>query len=175
MDLTSYADLAVRLVNTAEPGRRADGLVSAESYRDLVTDRPHLGGRVTTSDLEALRLLRDELRLIFAAAAVRDEAGVVGRLNALLTRHPIHQQITRHDGQGWHVHLVESGSAADRYAAGAIAGLTGLVTASGTGRLGTCAATGCERVLITSRVADKHYCSEQCTPKANVRALRAPA
>ena len=98
MDLTSYADLAVRLVNTAELGRRGDGLVSAESYRDLVSDRPHLGGRVTTSDLEALRLLRDELRLIFAAAAERDEAGVVGRLNALLTRHPIHQQITRHDG-----------------------------------------------------------------------------
>ena len=175
MDLTSYADLAVRLVNTAEPGRRGDALASVESYRDLVTDRPHLGGRVTTNDLEALRLLRDELRLIFAAAAERDEAGVVGRLNALLTRHPIHQQITRHDGQGWHVHLVESGSAADRYAAGAIAGLTGLVTTSGTGRLGTCAATGCERVLITTRVADKHYCSEQCTPKANVRALRVPA
>jgi hypothetical protein len=175
VDLTSYADLAVRLVNTAEPDRRADSLVSAESYRDLVSDRPRLGGRVTTNDLEALRLLREELRLIFAAAAERDEAGVVGRLNALLTRHPIHQQITRHDGQTWHVHLVESGSAADRYAASAIAGLTGVVTASGTDRLGTCAATGCTRVLITSRVADKHYCSEECTPKANVRALRAPA
>ena len=175
MDLTSYADLAVRLVNTAEPGRRDDGLASVESYRDLVSDRPHLGGRVTTNDVEALRLLRDELRLIFAAAAERDEAGVVGRLNALLTRHPIHQQITRHDGQGWHVHLVESGSAADRYAAGAIAGLTGLVTASGTDRLGVCAASECERVLIASRPGGKHYCSEQCAPKANVRALRAPA
>ena len=154
MDLTSYADLAVRLVNTAEPGRRDDGLASVESYRDLVSDRPHLGGRVTTNDVEALRLLRGELRLVFAAAARHDGAGVASRLNALLTRYPIHQQITRHDGQGWHVHLVESGSAADRYAAGAIAGLTGLVTTSGTGRLGTCAATGCERVLITSRVAD---------------------
>ena len=175
MDLTSYADLAVRLVNTAEPGRRDDGLASVESYRDLVSDRPHLGGRVTTNDLEALRLLREELRLIFAAAARRDEAEVAGRLNALLTRHPIHQQITRHDGQNWHVHLVESGSAADRHAAGAIAGLTGLVTTSGTDRLGICAAAGCERVLITGRAGDKHYCSEQCAPKANVRALRAPA
>ena len=150
MDLTSYADLAVRLVNTAEPGRRDDGLASVESYRDLVSDRPHLGGRVTTNDVEALRLLRGELRLVFAAAA-------------------------RHDGQGWHVHLVESGSAADRYAAGAIAGLTGLVTASGTDRLGVCAASECERVLIASRPGGKHYCSEQCAPKANVRALRAPA
>jgi Putative stress-induced transcription regulator/CGNR zinc finger len=172
VDPTSYADLAVRLVNTAEPGRRGDGLASVESYRDLVADRPHLGGRVTTNDVEALRLLREELRLIFAAAARRDEAEVAGRLNALLTRHPIHQQITRHDGQNWHVHLVESGSAADRYAAGAIAGLTGVVTTSGTDRLGVCAAAGCERVLITGLAGDKHYCSERCVPKANVRALR---
>lgn len=172
MDLASYADLAVRLVNTAEPGRRGDGLASVESYRDLVADRPHLGARVTTNDLEALRLLREELRLVFAAAARHHEAEAADRLNALLTRHPIHQQITRHDGQNWHVHLVESGSAADRYAACAIAGLTGLVTTSGADRLGVCAAAGCDRVLITGLAGDKHYCSERCVPKANVRALR---
>jgi hypothetical protein len=172
VDLTSYADLAVRLVNSAEPGRRGDGLASVESYHDLVADRPHLGGRVTMNDLEALRLLRGELRLIFAAAARHQEAEVAGRLNALLIRHPIHQQITRHDGQNWHVHLVESGSAADRHAAGAIAGLTGLVTTSGVDRLGICAADGCGRVLITALAGDKHYCSERCAPKAGVRALR---
>jgi predicted RNA-binding Zn ribbon-like protein len=176
VDLTSYAELAVRLVNTGEPGRRRDdGLASVESYRDLVADRPQLAGRVTTSDLEALRLLREELRLIFAAAGRHDDAEVVERLNALLTRHPIHQQITRHDGQDWHVHLVESGSAADKHAAGAIAGLTGLVAESGTDRLSTCAAAGCRRVFIAMRPSGgKRYCSDQCTPKANVRSLRAP-
>jgi predicted RNA-binding Zn ribbon-like protein len=176
VDLTSYAELAVRLVNTAEPGnRRDDGLATIESYRALVADRPHLGGKVTTNDLEALRLLREELRLIFAAAARHDDAQVVERLNALLTRHPIHQQITSHDGQHWHVHLVESGSAADKHAAGAIAGLTGLVTESGTDRLAICAAAGCQRVFIAMGSAGgKGYCSDQCTPKANVRALRAP-
>lgn len=175
MDLTSYADLAVRLVNTAEPACRDDGLASVESYRDLVSDRPHLAGRVTGSDLDALRFLREELRLIFTAAARQDDAQVIGRLNALLTRHPIHQQITRHDSKPWHVHLVDSGSAADRYAAGAIAGLTGLISQSGLDRLGRCAAEGCEHVLIvTGPAADKHYCSDRCAPKANVRALRAP-
>lgn len=176
MDLTAYAELAVRLVNTGEPGNRHDdGLASVESYRALMADRPHLAGRVTTTDLEALRLLREELRLIFAAAARHDDTQVVDRLNALLTRHPIHQQISRHDGQDWHVHLVESGSAADKHAAGAIAGLTGLVTESGTDRLGTCAAAGCRRVFIAMRPTQgKRYCSDQCTPKANVRALRAP-
>ena len=174
MDVTSYADLAVRLVNTAEPARRDDGLASVDSYRAVVADRPHLGGRVTVSDLETLRLLREELRLIFTAATEHDDAQVVERLNALLTRHPIHQQITSHDGQDWHIHLVDSGSAADRLAAGAIAGLTGLVTESGIDRLRICDAAECERVLIaTCPAADKHYCSDRCTPKANVRALRA--
>ena len=94
VDLTSYADLAVRLVNSTNQGRdRGDGLATVESYRGLVADRPHLAGKVTGTDLEALRLLREELRQIFAAAD-RGEAGQVAeRLNALLTRHPIHQQL----------------------------------------------------------------------------------
>ncbi len=146
MDLNSYADLAVRLVNTTNQGRqRGDGLA----------------------------LLREELRAIFTAADRADGAQVAERLNALLTRHPIHQQIVSHDGQHWHIHLVESGSAADRHAAGAIAGLAGLVTESGTDRFGACAAADCERVFIaTGPPAEKRYCSEQCKPKANVHALR---
>ena len=168
MDLNSYADLAVRLANSAD-----DGLATVESYRALVADRPHLACKVTPGDLEALRLFRDELRLIFTAADRGDGAQVAERLNALLTRHPIHQQIVSHDGQRWHIHLVESGSAADRHAAGAIAGLTGLVTQSGTDRLGVCAAADCERAFIaTCPSAEKRYCSEQCKPKASVRALR---
>jgi predicted RNA-binding Zn ribbon-like protein len=175
VDLTSYADLAVRLVNSAGPGRPTDdGLTSVESYGALVADRPHLAGRVTANDLEALRLLREELRQIFAAAARHEGAQVAERLNALLTRYPIHQQLVSHDGKRWHVHLVDSGSAADRHAAGAIAGLTGLVAESGMDRLGFCAAEGCERVLIAPRAgAGKSYCSDGCTPKANVHALRA--
>jgi len=176
VDLTSYADLAVRLVNSTNQGRdRSDALASVESYRGLVADRPYLAGKVTGTDLEALRLLREELLLIFTAAD-RGEAGQVAeRLNALLARHPIHTDLASHDGhQQWHIHLVESGSAADRHAAGAIAGLTGLVTESGTGRFGICEAEDCGRAFIgTGASAEKRYCSEGCTPKAKVRALRA--
>lgn len=174
VDFISYADLAVRLVNTTTQGRRrGDALATVESYRALVADRPHLASKVTASDLEALRLLREELRLIFGAADRSDAGEVAERLNALLTRHPIHQQVISHDGQDWHIHLVESGSAADRHAAGAIAGLTGLVTESGTDRFGICAAPDCERVFVAAcPAAENHYCSQQCTPKASVRALR---
>ncbi len=172
MDLNTYADLAVRLVNSAS--QDGDGLATVESYRALVADRPHLAGRVTAADLEALRLLRAELRLIFAAADGGDAARVAERLNALLTRHPIHQELVSHDSQQWHIHLVESGSAADRHAAGAIVGLTGLVTESGTGRFGICEAEDCGRAFIgTGTSAGKHYCSDGCQPKAKVRALRA--
>ena len=175
MDFNTYADLAVRLVNTTNQGRDSgDGLATVETYRAVVADRPHLAGKVTAADLEALRLLRDELRLIFAAADQGDAAQVAERLNALLARHPIHQELISHDGQGWHIHLVESGSAADRHAAGAVAGLTGLVTASGTDRFGTCDAPGCGQAFIaTGRSAEKRYCSDGCKPKAKVRALRA--
>ena len=179
MDLSTYAELAVRLVNAAHPdqGRGRDSgdeLATVESFRSLVADRPGLAGRVTAGDLEALRLLRDELRLVFTAVSQGRDTEAAERLNALLTRHPIHQQLTRHDGRRWHMHLVDSGSVADRYAAGAIAGLTGLIAESGTRRLGVCAAPGCERVFAGNGAGrDKRYCSVQCTPEASVRTLRA--
>jgi hypothetical protein len=174
VDLVSYADLAARLVNTAASGNgQGDGLATSESYRGLVADLPQLAGRVTAADLDALRLLREELRLIFHAVAGDDPAGAVDRLNALLTRHPIHMQITGHDSRPWHLHLVESGSAADRYAAAAIAGLTGLVTQAGIHRLRACASSTCERVFIGDPAGGKQFCSDRCAPKTNVRALRA--
>ncbi len=174
MDLASYADLAARLVNTADRGQgQGDRLGTVESYRCLVADRPQLAAGVTPTDLEALRLLRDELWLVFRAASRRHGAAAAGLLNALLARHPIHQQVTSHDGQHWHVHLVESGSAADKYAAAAIAGITCVIGDSGMGGLGVCAASGCQRAFLdTSQSGGNRYCSDRCTPKASVRSLR---
>ena len=175
MDLASYADLAVRLVNTADTGPGdTDGLATPEAYRGLVADLPQFAGRITSSDLEMLRLLRRELSGIFAAATSQDEPEAAGHLNALLARHPIHQQISRHDGQSWHVHLVHSGSAADQYAAGAIAGLTAIVGNSGFSSLRTCARPACHRAFIGAGLtpADR-FCSRECAPPASVRRLRA--
>lgn len=174
MDLASYAELAVRLVNSARPGTgRGDALASVESYRALVADRSYLAARVTVADLETLRLLRDELRLIFEAATRDEYSEAARRINALLTRHPIHQEITSHDGKRWHIHLVDSGSVADKFAAGAITGLAGLITLPGAGRFGICAAGGCGRAFAdASGGSGKQYCSVQCTPEASVRTLR---
>jgi predicted RNA-binding Zn ribbon-like protein len=173
VDLTSYADLAVRLVNAAPGPHGADGLATVESYRCLVADRPYLAGRVTADDVAALRLLREEIRLIFAAAAAHRDAEAVERLNALLAQHPIHQELTRHDGGSWHVHVVESGSSADKYAAGAVAGMTAAIAEAGPGRLGICSAGGCGRAYLAGAGArDRQQC-EQCAPTASVRPLPA--
>ena len=110
MDLVTYADLAVRLVNSAAPGGDdRDGLASVEAYRTLVAPTGPIFGSV-----------------------------------------------------------------ADRHAAGAAAGLAGLVTEGGAGCLGTCAGGGCGRVFIgNGPLHGKRYCSEACTSGANVHAFRA--
>ena len=71
MDLNSYAELAVRLVNL-------DGL------RALVNDREHLNTGMTRNDLDALRALRTEFRAFFMACAAGDGEGAAAQLNALL-------------------------------------------------------------------------------------------
>ena len=175
MDLTSYADLAVRLVNTSDPADPArDGMRDIDSLRALVADRPHLNMRLTRNDLDALRLLRAELRKAFTASAAGDGAEAVEILNTLLIQHPIHPQISGHDGQRWHLHLTESGSVADKYAAGAVMGLATIATEIGIGRLGLCQAASCNAVFLdTSTNKSRRYCSDRCASRSNVAAYRA--
>ena len=68
MDLSSYAELAVRLVNTASLGHEGgDRLTSVDGLRALVSDREHLNHGISRSDLDALRMLRGEFRGFFVA------------------------------------------------------------------------------------------------------------
>jgi predicted RNA-binding Zn ribbon-like protein len=175
VDFTSYAELAVRLVNTDCPdhGHR-DGLMSVDGYRAFTAEQPLLNSCVIPGDLEALKHLKAELRLIFTAAGEGKGDQAVGRLNALLIRYPFHPEIAQHDGQSWHLHLAESGSAADRYAARAVVGLAGIVTQMGPERLGSCAGAACLGVFIdASTNRSRRFCSDRCAAKvrANVTAF----
>ena len=172
MDLTSYAELAVRLVNTSHAGDdHQDELATVEAYRALMADRAALCARVSSADLDALRELRSQLRLIFAACAAGDGDEAAARLNALLARHPIHPEIARHDGGTWHLHHADSGSVADRYAAGAALGLTIVITNLGTDRLRHCEAS-CPNVLVDPTPdRSRAYCGDRCAAKASVTAL----
>ena len=100
MDLNSYAELAVRLVNTAGAGGEdGDRLANLDGLRALVADREHLNTGVTRNDLDSLRGLRSDFHAFFVACAEGDGEDAAARLNALLIQHPVHPQLSGHDGQ----------------------------------------------------------------------------
>lgn len=175
MDLSSYAELAVRLVNTRGLGHDGgDQLASLDGLRALVADREHLSHGIRRADLEALLQLRQEFRAFFVACSQRNGATAAGRLNELLIQYPVHPQLSGHDGQPWHVHFTESGSVSDKYAAGAAMGLAVRLADLGIERFGVCLAAPCEGVFIdTSAGRTRRYCSDRCTNRANVTACPA--
>ena len=175
MDLSSYAELAVRLVNTDSLGHDGgDQLASLDGLRALVADREHLKHGITRSDLEALRQLREEFRGFFVACSQGNGTDAAERLNELLIQYPVHPQLSGHDGQPWHVHYTESGSMPDKYAAGAAMGLAVRLADLGIERFGVCQAAPCKGAFIdTSAGRTRRYCSDRCTNRANVTAFRA--
>ncbi|MEV5568806.1 CGNR zinc finger domain-containing protein [Spirillospora sp. NPDC052269] len=162
MDLASYADLAIVLVNS---GRRPDGdaLRDLDGLRDLLAGRPHLGGTPRQRDLDAMRELRDQLRAVFTASADGEHELAAERLNELLIQHPVHPQLSAHDGLGWHLHVNEGGALADVYAARAAMGLAVRVAEQGIDRLRVCPADGCGRAFLdTTKDHSRHHCSDEC-------------
>jgi Putative stress-induced transcription regulator/CGNR zinc finger len=175
VDLTSYAELAVRLVNTAtvEGSRDADPLGTTDAFRAFVADDAHLSGPCSHHDLDALRILRAELSAIFTAAAERDHALAADRLNALLVQYPARPKLVHHDRGRWHLHLDESGSVADRYGSAAVVGLTMIVSQFGLNHLGICAMPACYSVFVDPGPRrSSRCCANHCASKANVTAFR---
>jgi predicted RNA-binding Zn ribbon-like protein len=170
VDLSAYAQLAVRLANAAVSGEEAtqagghcDNISSVDGLHTLLTEIQFPNTKATRSDLDAMRGLRTEFREIFAACAAGNGTEAVDRLNALLIQHPVHPQISGHDGQPWHLHLTQGGTVADRYASGAAMGLATQLTRLGPDRLGICQGRSCGRVFIdTSANHSRRYCSDRC-------------
>jgi predicted RNA-binding Zn ribbon-like protein len=171
--LATFAELAVRLVNSAAQDGAADPLRSREAFRELVADRPFLAVPVQQSDLDRLKLLRTDLARIFRSASAGDGADVAARLNALLVTHPLHPVIVSHDGdERWHLHLSEAGSASDRFAAGAVSGLAMIVTQVGLHKIGVCSIASCDRVFIDgSSNKSRRYCGVHSAARATVATL----
>jgi predicted RNA-binding Zn ribbon-like protein len=176
VNLTSYAELAVRLVNSAfQAHSDPDPLGASDTFGVLVGDRPHLTGAATAVDLAALRALRTDLAAVFAAAATGRDGEAAARLNAILVRSPVQPELVRHD-DAWHLHLADTGSVADRYAAGAAVGLSLVVSQLGFSRLGTCSIASCHQVFIdASPGRSRRYCTEHGASRPNVTAIRAQA
>jgi len=172
VNLSSYAELAVRLANTAvlAPGQ-PDPLGTAAACNSALGDC--LTGPVTRRDLDVLRYVRAELTAIFRAGAAGDDKAAMARMNALLLQFPVQPELISHDDQRWHVHLARHGSVADRFAAGAVIGMALTVSVIGVRRLGVCAIAACPRVFLdASRGKSRRYCTEHAAAKANVSTLR---
>jgi predicted RNA-binding Zn ribbon-like protein len=176
VNLSSYAELAVRLANSAvqapgEPDTLGTPAACASTLGDC------LAGPVTRRDLVVLQHLRDEFAAIFTAAATGEDETAIARTNALLIQYPIQPELVSHDDQRWHVHLAAHGSVADQLAGGAIIGLALTVSLYGVNRLGVCGIASCRRVFIDSSPGrSRRYCTEHLTAKGNVSTLhRQPA
>ncbi|MFJ2115561.1 MULTISPECIES: CGNR zinc finger domain-containing protein [unclassified Streptomyces] len=181
MELASYSDYAVRLVNTEEPARGADTLTSVEAVRALFGANSQAARRATEADIPRFRSVRSRLRAVFTAADEGEATGAVDMLNSLLLEFPVSPQVSGHDlldDEGhprWHMHLAEHPSNATAgYAATAAMGLAFHLTAYGVDRLGLCQAPPCRNAYLdTSTNRSRRYCSDRCATRANVAAYRA--
>lgn len=181
MELTYYADFAVRLVNTEQPARSQDALTTVDAVRELFGESRQAARKAGESDVARLRAVRTRLRAVFVAAAEGDEVRAVDLLNALLMEYPASPQIAGHefrDDAGnpkWHMHLAESpANAGAGYAAIACMGLAFSLTDLGVERLGVCESGSCRNAYLdTSTNRSRRYCSDRCATRANVAAYRA--
>lgn len=181
MELASYSDYAVRLVNTEEPARGTDTLTSVEDVRALFGESTQLARRATEADITRFRSVRARLRAVFTAADTGEPTQAVDLLNSLLLEFPVSPQISGHDfldDEGrpdWHMHLAEHPSNATAgYAATAAMGLAFHLTEHGVDRLGLCEAAPCRNAYLdTSTNRSRRYCSDRCATRANVAAYRA--
>jgi predicted RNA-binding Zn ribbon-like protein len=171
VNLSSYADLAVRLANTVQAPGELDPLGTVTACASALGDC--LTGPATRRDLAVLQHLRSEFNTIFTAAARGDDQAAMDRLNALLLQFPIQPEMVSHDDQRWHVHLASQGSVADRFAAGAVIGVALTVSLVGVNRLGVCAIASCPQVFIdASPGKSRRYCTEHAAARGNVSTLR---
>ncbi|MGW8380128.1 CGNR zinc finger domain-containing protein [Streptomyces sp. ODS28] len=181
MELSYYADQAVHLVNTEEPGRGTDSLTSVEAVRELFGPNQQAARRSTEADVTRLRAVRTRLRAVFTAAAEGDHVRAVDLLNSLLMEYPTSPQISGHEQRDdagrarWHMHLAEHpANATAGYAATACMGLAFHLTELGVERLGICQADPCRNAYLdTSTNRSRRYCSDRCATRANVAAYRA--
>ncbi|SDF98682.1 MULTISPECIES: CGNR zinc finger domain-containing protein [Pseudonocardia] len=175
MDFIGYRSdalgAAVALVNTVTAAKAGD-VPAPDQLRQVLVEHGYLAGRAPASAEPALRGWAGRLRTVFDAEDLDTAAAAV---NALLSDVEIGPHLTRHDGQGWHLHYSPPDAAVlDRVRSTTAFALAMLVSEYGLDRHGRCAADGCERVFAdTSRNAARRYCSPACANRSAVAAHRA--
>ncbi|MFD7317793.1 CGNR zinc finger domain-containing protein [Streptomyces sp. NPDC059883] len=176
------AGVATDLVNTSPVVRTALGeiltgpaalarfLAEHDVRRDALAD----GRRPDDADLEAVRVLRGEIRAILEAGA---EEQVVEAASALVARGGIGPSLYR-DAEGhwqWYVAISPGTSVADELAVLMGTGLLGALRTLSHDRFRRCASPVCEGMFVdTSKAGRRRYCMpEVCGNRLNVASHRA--
>ena len=175
-------DVCVRLVNGLTGG--SSGGVPVEEprgagRRGAVVEALSGGGRVTprvsAPAAEQLAATARRLRVVFEAVEDGQVDAAAGEVNALLRDTGARPQLDRRDGEAWHLHFHGADdSLALGWSAGCAAALALAMGSDLAGRLGVCAAAGCDRVYVDrSRNASKRFCSTACQSRTKAAAFRA--
>lgn len=173
MDRTDHdLDLAVELVNTywvlASP---PDRLTEVGAYQRILRDAGEdaLAGQLRPDDLAGLRVLRDEIKPVFAAGSA---ASAVSILDPLLRDAAIPARLAADGGTvRWDWAAGRRGLPALR--ARLLTALAAHLIRYGTARIGSCQAAPCTCVYVDrSRARTRRYCCDQCNDRAAAAAYR---
>jgi len=172
MHVETYADRAVALANAT--------LDDLAGVRTLLRNQALTwhADRAVEADLDLLRVVRDELRAVFADAGSGHDRNAVERLNRLLHAWPVTPRVSGHDSGNWHLHVTGTNEAhplvAEEYVTSAVYGLAVALTEHGAEHLGVCAATNCGNAFLERNSGrPRRWCSDRCATRAHVAAYRA--
>ncbi|HEY3016796.1 MAG TPA: CGNR zinc finger domain-containing protein [Nocardioides sp.] len=174
----------VALVNATTEGYdggRPVGVLSGSTLRDAIASAlaaPAPGAesrpRISAADAVALAGLADDVHQVFAATDAGDVDAAATRVNALLLATGARPQLDHTPGQGWNLHFhAPDDTLARGWSAGIAAGLALALGSDLAGRLGVCAADGCDRVYVdTSKNGRRRFCSTRCQNRVKAAAHR---
>jgi predicted RNA-binding Zn ribbon-like protein len=162
---------AAALVNT---GLQAEEELPDEAALDAFAKQWRwTGAPVQHGDLEAVRSLRPRLARLWQV----DEDTAVDIVNGMLAEAQALPQLVRHDEFDYHLHAIPREAPLEQRMKVDIAmAFVDVIRAKELDRLGVCAASACEDVLVDlSRNRSRRFCGVACTNRMNVAAYRARA
>ena len=161
---------AAALVNTEQPDR--DALADLAGLDAFVREWGWTGSRTRdAAELAQVRALRTRLRALWHL----DEDATASLVNQVLREARALPQLVVHDEQGYHLHATSpEAPLADRMAVEAAMAVADVVRHRELGRLGMCAADGCDDVLVDlSKNRSRRFCDDACANRTHVAAFRA--
>jgi predicted RNA-binding Zn ribbon-like protein len=127
---------------------------------------------ITQADLEAVRLIRDQVRAAWTAATVNEAIDI---LNPLLGGIPVQLQAQADDQDAISLQydMPLDTSIVALLGMQSALGIVGLLQHEGLDRLRACAAAPCRDVFVdTSRNKSRRFCSDRCANRYNIAAFR---